>query len=91
MSRKHCLALTFLTALYALANAYAASSQEDTSTNPIAAVDSIAITVSDADKAVHLGDTALNFQDGLIARDLDGHTTLISGAPTRRDGTALEE
>jgi catechol 2,3-dioxygenase-like lactoylglutathione lyase family enzyme len=32
---------------------------------------------------VHLGDNALNFQDGLIARDHDGHTTLISDAPAR--------
>ena len=40
---------------------------------------------------VHLGDNALDWRDALIARDPDGHTTLISGPPVQRRHTTSEQ
>src|SRR5207253_5315638 len=39
----------------------------------------------------HLGDAALGWQDALIARDPDGHTTIISGAPVQQGRTTSQE
>ena len=62
MLRKHCLALGLVTALGALATALAAPSREDAITNPITAVDSVAITVSDADEAAKFYSNVLTFE-----------------------------
>jgi len=41
--------------------------------------------------AVHLSDATLNWRDALLARDPDGHTTLISDAAVQQGGKPLEE
>ena len=86
MSRKHCLALVLVTALGALANAQAALSREEASTNPITAVDSVAITVSDADEAAKFYSNVLTFEK-VADREVDGaeyeHLFGVFGARVR--------